>query len=93
MLTDISKWSHARGNEVVPSRWQATNKRVSERSSNYWSAGAARKYGGYANVGAGKNWSPNWGDWEVGAMAGVGAHWTMNVSRSWSPQPLKFLDW
>jgi len=24
MLTDTSKWSHARGNEVVPSRWQAT---------------------------------------------------------------------
>ena len=25
MLTNTSKWSHARGNEVVPSRWQATN--------------------------------------------------------------------
>ena len=24
MLTDTSKWSHARGNEVVPYRWQAT---------------------------------------------------------------------
>jgi hypothetical protein len=24
MLTDTSRWSHARGNEVVPSRWQAT---------------------------------------------------------------------
>ena len=24
MLTDTSKWSHARGNDVVPSRWQAT---------------------------------------------------------------------
>ena len=24
MLTHISRWSHARGNEVVPSRWQAT---------------------------------------------------------------------
>lgn len=24
MLTDTSTWSHARGNEVVPSRWQAT---------------------------------------------------------------------
>jgi hypothetical protein len=24
MLTNTSKWSHARGNEVVPSRWQAT---------------------------------------------------------------------
>jgi uncharacterized Zn finger protein len=23
MLTHTSKWSHARGNEVVPSRWQA----------------------------------------------------------------------
>ncbi|MFI7068001.1 alkaline phosphatase family protein, partial [Kribbella sp. NPDC050124] len=25
MLTDTSRWSHARGNEVVPSRWQATD--------------------------------------------------------------------
>ncbi len=25
MLTDTSRWSHARGNEVVPSRWQATS--------------------------------------------------------------------
>jgi hypothetical protein len=24
MLTDTSRWSHAHGNEVVPSRWQAT---------------------------------------------------------------------
>ncbi len=24
MLTDTPKWSHARGNEMVPSRWQAT---------------------------------------------------------------------
>jgi hypothetical protein len=24
MLTHTSRWSHARGNEVVPSRWQAT---------------------------------------------------------------------
>ena len=24
MLTNTSRWSHARGNEVVPSRWQAT---------------------------------------------------------------------
>ncbi len=24
MLTDTSRWSHARGNEVVPYRWQAT---------------------------------------------------------------------
>ena len=24
MLVNTSKWSHARGNEVVPSRWQAT---------------------------------------------------------------------
>lgn len=24
MLTNTSKWSHARGNTVVPSRWQAT---------------------------------------------------------------------
>ena len=24
MLNNTSKWSHARGNEVVPSRWQAT---------------------------------------------------------------------
>ncbi len=24
MLTDTSRWSHARGNTVVPSRWQAT---------------------------------------------------------------------
>ena len=24
MLTNTSKWSHARGNEVVPSRWQMT---------------------------------------------------------------------
>ena len=24
MLTHNSRWSHARGNEVVPSRWQAT---------------------------------------------------------------------
>ncbi len=24
MLTDTSRWSHARGNEAVPSRWQAT---------------------------------------------------------------------
>lgn len=26
MLTDTSRWSHARGNEVVPSRWQATTR-------------------------------------------------------------------
>jgi len=25
MLTNTSRWSHARGNEVVPSRWQATD--------------------------------------------------------------------
>ena len=25
MLTDTSRWSHARGNEPVPSRWQATS--------------------------------------------------------------------
>lgn len=25
MLTDTSRWSHARGNGVVPSRWQATD--------------------------------------------------------------------
>ena len=25
MLTDTSRWSHARGNEVVPYRWQATD--------------------------------------------------------------------
>ena len=25
MLTNTSRWSHARGNEVVPSRWQATH--------------------------------------------------------------------
>ena len=24
MLTDTSRWSHARGNEVVPYHWQAT---------------------------------------------------------------------
>lgn len=24
MLTNTSRWSHARGNTVVPSRWQAT---------------------------------------------------------------------
>ncbi len=24
MLTDTPKWSHTRGNKVVPSRWQAT---------------------------------------------------------------------
>ena len=24
MLTHTSRWSHARGNAVVPSRWQAT---------------------------------------------------------------------
>ena len=24
MLTDTSRWSHTRGNEMVPSRWQAT---------------------------------------------------------------------
>ncbi len=24
MLTDTPRWSHARGNGVVPSRWQAT---------------------------------------------------------------------
>ena len=24
MLSNTSRWSHARGNEVVPSRWQAT---------------------------------------------------------------------
>ena len=24
MLDNTSKWSHARGNTVVPSRWQAT---------------------------------------------------------------------
>jgi hypothetical protein len=24
MLTNTSRWSHARGNEVVPSPWQAT---------------------------------------------------------------------
>jgi hypothetical protein len=24
MLTDTSRWSHTRGNEGVPSRWQAT---------------------------------------------------------------------
>ncbi len=26
MLTDTSRWSHARGNKVVPSRWQAANR-------------------------------------------------------------------
>jgi hypothetical protein len=26
MLTDTSRWSHARGNKVVPYRWQATTK-------------------------------------------------------------------
>jgi hypothetical protein len=25
MLTHTSRWSHARGNEVVPSRWQTTH--------------------------------------------------------------------
>lgn len=25
MLSNISRWSHAHGNEVVPSRWQATD--------------------------------------------------------------------
>lgn len=24
MLTNTSRWSHTRGNKVVPSRWQAT---------------------------------------------------------------------
>lgn len=24
MLTDNSRWSHTRGNDLVPSRWQAT---------------------------------------------------------------------
>jgi hypothetical protein len=28
MLTHTSRWSHARGNGVVPSRWQATGKVV-----------------------------------------------------------------
>ena len=26
MLTNTSRWSHARGNEVVPYRWQATRR-------------------------------------------------------------------
>ena len=31
MLDNTSKWSHARGNTVVPSRWQATDgKRIKE---------------------------------------------------------------
>ena len=41
MLTDTTKWSHARGNTVVPSRWQATSgKRVGQvvRSATYGSA-------------------------------------------------------
>jgi len=25
MLTNTTKWSHAAGNHVVPSRWQATD--------------------------------------------------------------------
>jgi len=28
MLTDTSRWSHARGNAVVPSRWQATRRQA-----------------------------------------------------------------
>ena len=28
MLTHTSRWSHAPGNRVVPSRWQATNDQV-----------------------------------------------------------------
>lgn len=32
MLTHTSRWSHARGNEMVPSRWQATpHDRAAER--------------------------------------------------------------
>jgi hypothetical protein len=34
MLTDTSRWSHARGNEVVPSRWQATAVRATTRCSS-----------------------------------------------------------
>ncbi len=34
MLTDTSRWSHARGNEVVPYRWQATG-RVHERGRRW----------------------------------------------------------
>jgi hypothetical protein len=37
MLTDTSRWSHARGNEVVPSRWQAT---LSGSPSESWRLGA-----------------------------------------------------
>lgn len=28
MLTHTSRWSHAAGNQVVPSRWQATGRRI-----------------------------------------------------------------
>ena len=30
MLTHTSRWSHARGNDVVPSRWQATDHAIPE---------------------------------------------------------------
>ena len=33
MINHAPRWSHARGNAVVPSRWQATTKPVSESSA------------------------------------------------------------
>ncbi len=33
MLTDTSRWSYPRGNDVVPSRWQATHALMAERVS------------------------------------------------------------
>jgi hypothetical protein len=35
MLTDTSRWSHARGNEVVPSRWQATKETASAMTHSF----------------------------------------------------------
>ena len=42
MLTDTSRWSHARGNEVVPYRWQATTGHFGfQTTENFSIAGAA----------------------------------------------------
>ena len=42
MLDNTSKWSHARGNTVVPSRWQATagNGRVNLHTFRSWGTSA-----------------------------------------------------